>query len=135
MLDLMHKGLKLALESCDQVEIYGELSDVFSIDLEREEVKKVKHIKSTGIGVRVVIANKIGFSHTTALEKGKIEECVAHALKQARVSEQDTYFAGLPTPATGTSKQGYKEPEKTFDQRIVDLLGVEGGSEDALEYC
>jgi PmbA protein len=135
MLDFMHKGLKLALESCDQVEIYGERGDVFSIDLEREEVKKVKHVKSAGIGVRVVIANKIGFSHTTALEKGKIEECVAHALKQARVSEQDTYFAGLPAPMAGTSKQGYKEPEKTFDQRIVALLGVEGGSEDAIGYC
>jgi len=135
MLDFMHKGLEMALESCDQVEIYGERGDVLSIDLEREEVKKVKHIKSTGIGVRVVIANKIGFSHTTALDKGKIEECVVHALKQARVSEQDTYFAGLPAPIAGTSKHGYKEPEKTFDQRIVALLGVEGGSEDAIEYC
>jgi len=135
MLDFMHKGLRMALESCDQVEIYGERSDVFSIDLEREEVKKVKHVKSTGIGVRVAISNKIGFSHTTALEKGKIEECVAHALKQARVSEQDTYFAGLPAPITGTSKHGYKEPEKTFDQRIIALLGVESGSEDAIGYC
>ncbi|MHC1610708.1 MAG: TldD/PmbA family protein [Candidatus Methanospirareceae archaeon] len=135
MLDFMHKGLKLALKSCDQVEIYGERSDVLTIDLEREEVKKIKHLKSTGIGVRVVISNKVGFSHTTALEESKIEECVAHAIKQARVSEQDTYFAGLPTPARETSKQGYKEPEKTFDHRIVSLLGVESGGEDAIEYC
>ena len=136
MLDFMHKGLKLALKSCDQAEIYGERSDVLSIDLEREEVKKVKHIKSTGIGVRVVISNKIGFSYTTALEKVKIEECVAHALKQARVSERDNYFPGLSAPMAETSKQGYKEPEKTFDRRIVALLSsVEGGSEDAIAYC
>jgi len=135
MFDFMYKMLEQALESCDQAEIYGERGDVLSIDLEREEVKKVKHIKSTGIGVRVVIANKIGFSHTTALDKGKIEECVTHALKQARVSEQDTYFAGLPASTAETSKRGYKEPEKTFDQRIIDLLGVEGSSEDAIAYC
>ncbi|NMX21311.1 hypothetical protein C5S30_02500 [ANME-1 cluster archaeon GoMg4] len=136
MLDFMHKGLELALKSCNQAEIYGERSDVLSIDLEREEVKKVKHVKSTGIGVRVVISNKIGFSHTTALEKVKIEECVAHAIKQARVSERDKYFHGLPALMAETSKQGYKEPEKTFDRRIVALLSsVEGGSEDAIAYC
>jgi PmbA protein len=134
MLDFMHKGLELALKSCDQAEIYGERGDVLSIELEREEVKRLKHVKSTGIGVRVVIANKIGFSHTTALEKAKIEECVTHAIKQARVSERDSYFAGLPLPATESSK-GYKEPEQTFDHRICDLLGVAGGSEDAITYC
>ncbi|MCK4734280.1 MAG: hypothetical protein KAT65_17635, partial [Methanophagales archaeon] len=60
MLDIMHKMLKKALGSCDQAEIYGECGDVFSVDLEREEVKKVKHVKSTGIGVRVVRRKKIG---------------------------------------------------------------------------
>jgi PmbA protein len=134
MLEIMHKGLELALKNCDQVELYGERGNVLSIELEREEVKKLKHVKGAGIGVRVVIANKIGFSHTTALEKDKIEECVTHAIKQARVSERDGYFAGLPIPATEPSK-GYKEPEKTFDRRVLDLLGVEGGSEDAIAYC
>ena len=129
MLDIMHKALKKALESCDQAEIYGERSNILSIDLEREEVKKVKHIKSTGIGVRVVISNKIGFSYTTALENARIEECVEHAIKQARVSEEDPYFSGLPA----SSKHGYEKPEKSFDKRIIDLL--EGGSEDAIEYC
>jgi len=129
MLDIMHKALKKALESCDQAEIYGERSNILSIDLEREEVKKVKHVKSTGIGVRVVISNKIGFSYTTALENARIEECVEHAIKQARVSEEDPYFSGLPV----ASKHGYEKPEKSFDKRIIDLL--EGGSEDAIEYC
>lgn len=134
MFDIMHKGLKLALQSCDQAEIYGERGDVVSVELEREEVKKVKHVKSTGIGVRVVIASKIGFAHTTALETVELEECVLHAIKQARVSEPDADFAGLPAPAAEQSKR-YKEPEKTFDPRIVDLLGGERGSEDAITYC
>ena len=129
MFDIMYKALKKALGSCDQVEIYGERGDVLSIDLEREEVKTVKHIKSTGIGVRVVMSNKIGFSSTTSLDYGQIEKCVEHAIKQARVSEPDNYFSGLPT----LSKQSYTKPEKTFDKRIVELLG--SGSGDAIEYC
>ncbi|MGB2728028.1 MAG: TldD/PmbA family protein [Halobacteriota archaeon] len=133
MFDITHKGLKIAMESCDQAEIYGERGDVLSIDLEREEVKKVKHVKSTGIGVRVVISNKIGFSYTTALENARIEECVEHAIKQARVSEEDPYFSGLPEAAA--LKHSYEKTEKSFDKRIIDLLGVEGGSEDAIEYC
>ena len=133
MLDIMHEALKKALERCDQAEIYGERGDVLSIDLEREEVKKVKHVKSTGIGVRVVISNKIGFSYTTASKNAKVEECVEHAIKQAMVSEQDPYFSGLPEPAPETSKSSYKKPEKTFDKRIIDLLN--GGGEDAIEYC
>lgn len=131
MLDIMHKGLKKALKSCDQAEIYGECGDVFSVDLEREEVKKVKHVKSTGIGVRVVRGKKIGFSYTTALEDARIDECVEHAIKLSKVSEQDTHFHGLP--GAETSKQGYTKPEESFDPRITELL--EGGSEDAIQYC
>ena len=133
MFEFMRKGLKIASESCDQAEIYGERGDILSIDLEREEVKKVKHVKSTGIGVRVVISNKIGFSYTTTLENGKIEECVRHAIKQARVSERDAYFSGLPNPVSEMSRYSYKNPEKTLDKRIVDLL--RGGCEDAISYC
>jgi PmbA protein len=135
MFEFMRRGLKIASESCDQAEVYGERSDILSIDLEREEVKKVKHVKSTGIGVRVVLSKKIGFSYTTALEDGKIEECVRHAIKQARVSEQDAYFSGLPKPVSETSRYSYKKPEKTLDNRIVDLLRGAGGSEDAISYC
>ena len=129
MFDIMHKGLKKALESCDQAEFFGERNNILSIDLEREEVKKVKHVKSTGIGVRVVVSNKIGFSYTTALEESKIEECIAHAIEQARASEEDPNFAGFPV----SSKRGYKKQEENFDNRILDLL--EGGSEDAIGYC
>lgn len=129
MFDIMHKGLKKALKSCDQAEFFGERNNILSIDLEREEVKKVKHVKGTGIGVRVVVSNKIGFSYTTALEESKIEECIAHAIEQARASEEDPNFAGLPV----SSKRGYKKQEKNFDKRILDLL--EGGSEDAIRYC
>lgn len=129
MFDIMHKGLNKALEICDQVELFGERSDILSIDLEREEVKKMKHVKSTGIGVRVVISKKVGFSYTTALEHVKLDECIAHAIKQARSSEEDPNFTGLPV----SPKRGYKKPAKKFDPRILDLLG--GGSEDAIGYC
>jgi len=128
--DILHKGLNKALEACDHAEFFGERSDLLSIDLERDEVKKLKHVKSTGIGVRVVLRGKIGFSYTTALETAKIEDCIVHAIKQAKASEEDRDFAGLPEP----SKRSYKKPEKNFDQKILDLIEG-GGSEDGIRYC
>jgi len=140
MFDLMKKMLQRALKEseCEQAEIYGERGDVLSVDLERSEVKKVKHIKSTGVGVRVVVSKKIGFSYTTALDEASVEKCVEQAVKQARVSEQDPDFPGLPAPAAASKRKRsnrYTKPEKTFDARIVELLGSEGGCEDAIKCC
>ncbi len=125
--DIMHSGLKNALEVSDHAEIYGERGDMLSIELERGIVKTVKRVKSAGIGVRVVIARKMGFSYTTRLAKAELEECVVQALKQARISEEDPYFPGLPRMGQ------YTDPEKTFDARIVDLLAGDPG--DAIGYC
>jgi PmbA protein len=135
MFELLRQGLEQAVQSCDQAELYAERGDVLSIDLERNEVKKMKHVRSTGIGVRVIIGQKIGFAHTTDLEGGKLEECVAHALKQARVSERDASFSGLPGAGSEPLRRGYAEPAQTYDQRIVELLRHEDGSEEAIAYC
>ncbi|MHC1635118.1 MAG: TldD/PmbA family protein [Candidatus Methanospirareceae archaeon] len=124
MLDIMHKGLKIALERCDQVEIYGEKSDALSIEVEKGGIKKAKKVKSAGIGVRVVISKKMGFSYTTAIDK--IGECVEMAIKQARISEEDEHFVSLPV----AKNYHYKEPEKVFDGRIAEL-----DAEEAMKYC
>jgi PmbA protein len=124
--DIARMVLKKALERSDQAEVYGEWGDVLSIAVEREEIKKVKHVRSTGIGVRVALSKKLGFSYTTALEKANLEECVEHAIKQARVSEQDPDFFGFPPSPT----RSYTKPEQTVDKRIVGM-----GSEDAVDYC
>ncbi len=135
MLDLLHTGLEFAAPHCDQVELYGERGDVLSIELEREEVKTVRHVRSAGIGVRVVISNKIGFAHTTAVEPRNLEECVTHAIKHARISEYDEQFRSLPSPQTGAFSQGYRHLEKTFDQKIIEMLAAASGSEAAMSYC
>ncbi|MBN1456025.1 MAG: TldD/PmbA family protein [Methanomicrobia archaeon] len=133
MLDLLRTALEFAAPRCDQVELYGEKGDVLSIELERDEVKTVRYVKSIGIGVRVVIANKIGFAHTTAVKQPNLEECVTHAIKHARVSEYDEHFRSLPSPQIGA--RGYRTPEKTFDRTIIELLGAESGSDVAMGYC
>lgn len=135
MFELLRKGLALAVQSCDQVELYAERSDVLSIDLERDEVKKMKHVRGTGIGVRVAIGQKIGFAHTTAVDLEKLADCVAHALKQARVSEPDAAFTRLPGQSSPWLQRGYPEPAGRYDRRILELLEHADGSEQAIAYC
>ena len=61
MFDIMRSGLKKASKlGASAAEIYGERGDILSIELERGEVKKVKHVRSSGIGVRVLISRKMG---------------------------------------------------------------------------
>jgi len=128
MFDIMRSGLKKAFElGASAVEIYGERGEILNIELEREEVKKVKHVRSTGIGVRVLVSKKMGFSYTTRLGDAEMEECVLHAVKQARISEEDPYLRGLPG-----IQQHYRSPEKTFDPEIVELLA--GDFEAAIGY-
>ncbi len=131
MFDIMRFGMKKVSElvSDAHAEIYGERGDVLSIELERGEVKSVRRIKSTGIGVRVVMAKKMGFSYTTRVSAAGVEECVWQAVKQARISEEDPHFSCLPA---SQSQQSYSTPEKTFDPRIVELLS--GDIEAAIRY-
>ena len=135
MLDLLRTALEFAAMRCDQIELYGERGDVLSVELERDAVKTARYVRSTGIGVRVVIANKIGFAHTTAVGQHDLEDCVEHAIKHARISECDEQFRSLPSPQTGAFAHTYRTPEKTFDHRIIEMLATESGCETAMNYC
>lgn len=114
MFGLLERALKTALKDCEQAEIYAERSRVLSIDFEKGKVKRGKVGENLGIGIRVVLSKKVGFSYTTSAER--LEECIAAAIRQAKASETDEAFEGLPQPS-----KGYSTPERTFDEAVVAL--------------
>lgn len=126
----MHEILERALRfagSCEQVEIYGEHAEGLSIDFERWSVKQVKRFRSRGVGIRAVVANKVGFSYTTDLSDDALRRCVEEAVRRAKASEADADFSGLPA----VSPERYRTAG-AYDKRIVELCN---SPEDALDIA
>ncbi|MCD6387299.1 MAG: TldD/PmbA family protein [Methanophagales archaeon] len=126
----MHEILERALRfagSCEQVEIYGEHAEGLSIDFERWSVKQVKRFRSRGVGIRAVVANKVGFSYTTDLSDDALRRCVEEAVRRAKASEADSAFCGLPA----VSPERYRTAG-AYDKRIVELCN---SPEDALDIA
>ena len=123
MFELLEQALRTALKECEQAEVYAERGRALSIDFERGRVKKGRTCENLGIGVRVVISKRVGFSYTTSVED--LERCVAAAVEQAKASEKDEAFRGLPQPS-----KSYPTPEKTFDEAVIEL-----SAEGAVELC
>lgn len=121
MFEIMEKALR-SLKAADQAEIYAERGFLMQLDIERERVREAKKSNHHGIGIRVAMGKKIGFSYTTDLNK--IGECAERAISQAKISRHDPCFNGF----MGAKK--YPEISRTFDERVLDLEPEKG-----FEYC
>ncbi len=126
MHEILERALRFA-DSCEQVEIYGEHAEGLSIDFERWSVKQVKRFRSRGVGIRAVVANKVGFSYTTDLSDDALRRCVEEAVRRAKASEADEEFCGLPA----VSPNRYRTAG-AYDKRIVELCN---SPEDALDIA
>lgn len=108
MIDEAERALKLAVRECDQAEVFGERRR--SIVVKEEEGRiRARISRAQGIGLRVVIDKRIGFSFTSDLLK--IDECVRLAIKQARISERDESFRTLPSEERYPTVEGCYDPK------------------------
>ncbi|AEH25569.1 TldD/PmbA family protein [Pyrococcus yayanosii] len=105
-------------------EIYWEESRSTSFKIEKGKIERVQQKFSAGIGLRVGVGGKQGFSYITGLEHDRktLEEFVKRTVKLARVGEVE--FVGLPTP------KGVPRVKGLYDPQIA-RLGFEEGHEMA----
>ncbi len=117
LLSFGEMAVKNALsEGVDQAEAFLYKGRLLSITVEKGEVKKAESIVEKGIGIRVAIGKKIGFSYSTEFEETDI--VARRAIENARASPPDPDFKSFPEP-TEPSEVG-----ELFDKRIAEL-GVE----------
>lgn len=116
MHDVANQTLDLALKYTDQAEIYVEKEEGVNVDIKKDKVDFAKEAFTLGVGVRVIVDDKMGFSYTTNLEN--IEATVNNAIFNAESNEVDENFAFA-------SKSQYPDVKGIFDPRI-EYLELEG---------
>lgn len=89
------------------------------------QIVDTRSVSEAGVGVRVAVGRRVGFSYASSLDPGEIAEAARRAVKAARVSQEDPDWSGLPEPSPV-----YPEPEAIYDsslarvrpEKVVELL-------------
>jgi PmbA protein len=117
MEDVLEETLDLALKYTDQAEVYLEKEETVDVDIQKDQVDFAKEVSSCGIGVRVILDGKMGFSYTTNLER--LHETVKSAVFNAKSNVVDENFLLA-------SKSQYPAVKDVYDDKIsyLDLEGV-----------
>ena len=119
MHDVANQTLDFALKYTDQAEIYVEKEEGVNVDIKKDKVDFAKEAFTFGVGVRVILDGKMGFSYTTNLDN--LEETVKSAIFNAKSNEIDENFAFAP-------KSEYPDIKGIFDSEIefLDLEDIIG---------
>jgi|SRR3989344_626990 len=101
-------------------EIYYTDYDSLSLTINRNKIDFVSEGKVSGLGIRLFIDGKLGFSSTTNIKNYK--NCIDTAIKIARLSEKNKKFKSF-------MKEKGKSNIKAFDKRLLNF-----DIENAKEY-
>ena len=121
MINIAEDILSQALKNCDEAEVYIEKGKSIDIDIQNNDVKFAKEESIYGIGVRVILENKMGFSYTTNIDK--IKQTVDNAIFNAKSNIKDEYFVFA-------DETRYKQIKGIYDKKIESLA-----IEDSIDFA
>jgi PmbA protein len=121
MINLAEDALNFALKNSDYAEVYMEKEKSIDVDIQNNEVKFAKEEFTCGIGIRVILDNKMGFSYTTNTDK--VKETVEKAIFNAKSNFKDNYF-------DFAEKTKYASIKGLFDKKIESMA-----IEDSIEFA
>ncbi|MEM1526460.1 MAG: TldD/PmbA family protein [Ignisphaera sp.] len=91
----------LALEKAksrgvETAEVYIVYSEKKGVELHNNKVNRIYTATDAGLGVRVAIGRKVGFSYTNILDENFIVKAIENAISSAKSIPEDIYWMGLP---------------------------------------
>ncbi len=104
--------LKNALAYAKNIEVYIEEQKKIQVEIQEDTIDIAKDQHLTGVGLRMIKDNRMGFAHTS--DMGKIKETIKMALSNLKANEADENFK-LSNPAP------YPTVKKIYDKRFHDL--------------
>ena len=105
----------------DQVEVYAVRRVISTCSVEKLEVTFAQRKVQTGVGVRVALGRKIGFSSTSSASEESIKRSIEDALKIARAREEDSRFKSFPPKNKYQKIPGILD-RKVKEARIEELI-------------
>ncbi len=117
LLDIASLAIKWARDrGADSAEVFVQRRQGRRVDILANRISDTRYIDDVGIGVRVALGKKVGFSYTTSLSPEKVKEAIELAINQAKVSPADKYWEGLPEPSTQ-----YTTPRDIYSSELADI--------------
>ena len=109
---IAEKAKKEVEKNCDAYEIYVDESKIIELDSKQDELNFAKEEIETGIGIRVIKDNKIGFAFTSNLDK--ISETATQSIENTKLNKIDENYAFAEV-------EKVKDVKKVYDKKFNDI--------------
>ena len=117
------KGVSLA-------EVFLVDSEELTIQVARQQVENLKLAQESGLGLRVIIENRLGYAFTSDLTEGALNKVVEMALYNSRESVSDPNWE-LPAPPPGGYHEMVLYDEHIFETSIDEKIRLAQKIEEA----
>jgi PmbA protein len=84
--ELVGKAQKMG---ADGAEVYLETSRNLSVEVRDGEIETIEEASSAGIGFRILVGGRLGFSHTNDLNNKALEDTISKAIGYAKLTTPD----------------------------------------------
>ncbi len=111
----------------DSAEVYLQTGRNLSIRVRNADIETIQEASTAGIGIRVIVDGKTGFSHSNDMNRKSLDDSISRAIAFAKLTTPDESNI-LPSDAGYTDVQGLYDPQiaqVSMDRKIEMALKVE----------
>jgi len=112
LFEVSEKSEKEISKYCDDYEIYIEKEEVLQFDAQKSSLEFAKEEINLGIGIRIIVDDRLGFAYTSDIEK--IEDLAEKAFSNGKMNEKDENFCFA-------QKSKLAKLNGTYDSKFEDL--------------
>lgn len=112
--DLIHKNVRTLEKGTTHTEAYFTMTETTEVAIRNSEILTQNRLTDAGVGFRVAIKNKVGFSCTNTLTEKALINAGEKAVSIARVSAEIPHFT-LPGPGQRAAVK------KTYDPQVAEI--------------
>lgn len=118
---------KATAKGAHQAEVYISKGKELTIEVANGQVETLKNAEEHGLGIRVIVDNRLGYAYTSDLSNEALEMTIAQAINNAEKTHPDPLYR-LPAPVSDHRELELYDPEieaTGIDKKIDFALAIE----------